>query len=1356
MDALDNKIKDFSKAMQTSNANINKLNAKIKMNAKRRKIVSAGKYKARRWLMARRTKEYKRLNHVVNTLIKQITKLKHKQTKTEELTANYKNLLEEVKGLKDKLGKTTKTPVVKIFNPKQKVTEKVRPKVTKVPKVKPSRVKIIKNIRPKVTIKPTVTIKPKVELKPKVKKIKKVKTNKPIVKNQKKITKQVKKIKKNMSKEKKINKEMPKVTNISKVMPKVKKIKKVMPKVTKITKIMPKVKKIKKVMPKVTKITKIMPKVKKIKKVMPKVTKVKKIMPKVEKTTKIMPKVKKVKTIMPKVKKVKTVKPKVTKTTKIMPKVKKVKIVKPKVEKTTKIMSKVKKVKTVKPKVTKTTKIMPKVKKVKTVKPKVETTTKIMPKVKKIKIVKPKVEKTTKIMPKVKKIKIVKPKVTKTTKIMPKVKKVKTVKPKVTKTTKIMPKVKKVKTVKPKVTKTTKIMPKVKKIKTVKPKVKKVKTVKPKVKKVKIVNPKVEKTTKIMPKAKNVKTVKSKVEKTTKIMPKEKKVKIVKPKVKKVKTVKPKVTKTTKIMAKAYKHKKMIFIPKVKKTTKMMPKGYNYALGKKAAQSSTWHSKYAASKAVDGKENTFTHTKNEKNAYWSVDLGKTINVKQINIINRNNCCGNRLKNIAVTVGQNRHQMKLCSNFKGPGKTGQVIMLTCKSPISGRHVKLLRSGKGYLSLAEVQVIGHTGENIKPKPEEENKNPKPEGYNYALGKKAAQSSTAHSKYAASKAVDGKESTFTHTKNENNAYWSVDLGKTVNVTQINIINRKNCCGNRLKNIAVTVGQNRHQMKLCSNFKGPGKTGQEIMLTCKSPMSGRHVKILRSGKGYLSLAEVQVIGHTGENIKPKPEEENNKPKPEGYNYALGKKAAQSSTAHSKYAASKAVDGKESTFTHTKNENNAYWSVDLGKTVNVTQINIINRKNCCGNRLKNIAVTVGQNRHQMKLCSNFKGPGKTGQEIMLTCKSPMSGRHVKILRSGKGYLSLAEVQVIGHTGENEKQPVKPEGGNKKPVKPEGENKKLKAEGYNYALGKKAAQSSTLHSKYAASKAVDGNENTFTLTRHGNDAYWSVDLGKTVNVKQINIINRKKCCGNRLRNIAVRVGQNRHQMKLCSNFKGPGKAGQVIMLTCKSPISGRHVKLLRSGKGYLSLAEVQVIGHTGENEKRPTKPEGGNKKPVKPEGYNYALGKKAAQSSTWHSKYAASKAVDGKKSTFTHTKNENNAYWSVDLGKTVNVKQINIINRQDCCGYRLKNIAVTVGQNPHGMKLCNNFKGPGKTRQVIMITCKRPISGRHVKLLRRGKGFLTLAEVQVIGDTGEIKKPVKPEGTSKKRPTARVKKHVSV
>ncbi|VDI25850.1 Hypothetical predicted protein, partial [Mytilus galloprovincialis] len=303
--------------------------------------------------------------------------------------------------------------------------------------------------------------------------------------------------------------------------------------------------------------------------------------------------------------------------------------------------------------------------------------------------------------------------------------------------------------------------------------------------------------------------------------------------------------------------------------------------------------------------------------------------------------------------------------------------------------------------------------------------------------------------------------------------------------LYNPERSLGNRLKNIAVTVGLNLKKMKNCSNFKGPGKNGQVIVLTCKTPISGRYVKILRGGKGILSLAEVLVMGHTGKKVIPakpkgkkvipakskekkvkpaktkgkkvipsKPKEKKVKPakpigkkvipsKPKGTNYALRRKASQSSTHSSRFAASKAVDGVENTFTHTKNQKNPYWSVDLGKTVIVKQINIINRKNCCGNRLKNIAVTVGVNMNKMKHCSNFKGPGKNGQFIVLTCKTPISGRYVKILRSGKGFLSLAEVQVMGHTRKTVI-PAKPKGKKIIPAKSKGQQCIMNPRGANY------------------------------------------------------------------------------------------------------------------------------------------------------------------------------------------------------------------------------------------------------------------------------------------------------------------------
>ena len=87
----------------------------------------------------------------------------------------------------------------------------------------------------------------------------------------------------------------------------------------------------------------------------------------------------------------------------------------------------------------------------------------------------------------------------------------------------------------------------------------------------------------------------------------------------------------------------------------------------------------------------------------------------------------------------------------------------------------------------------------------------------------------------------------------------------------------------------------------------------------------------------------------------------------------------------------------------------------------------------------------------------------------------------------------------------------------------------NVALHKNATQISTfvwLDEHFSsASLAVDGNPNdvfqdlSCTHTLPGRDPWWRVDLGKTVLVKQVGIVNRGDCCSERLINTEVRVGK---------------------------------------------------------------------------------------------------------------------------------------------------------------------------------------------------------------------------------------------
>ena len=80
---------------------------------------------------------------------------------------------------------------------------------------------------------------------------------------------------------------------------------------------------------------------------------------------------------------------------------------------------------------------------------------------------------------------------------------------------------------------------------------------------------------------------------------------------------------------------------------------------------------------------------------------------------------------------------------------------------------------------------------------------------------------------------------------------------------------------------------------------------------------------------------------------------------------------------------------------------------------------------------------------------------------------------------------------------------------------------------------------------------------------------------------------------------------------------------------------------------------------------------------NIALFKPTSQSSTVEFLYA-SNAVDGGKSVHyskcTHTNQESDPWWRVDLGRVEPVAEVNILNRGDCCGDRLNGAEMRVGR----------------------------------------------------------------------------------
>jgi len=154
--------------------------------------------------------------------------------------------------------------------------------------------------------------------------------------------------------------------------------------------------------------------------------------------------------------------------------------------------------------------------------------------------------------------------------------------------------------------------------------------------------------------------------------------------------------------------------------------GDNIALNKTATQSSTAYSG-AAGRAVDGNTSgawangSVTHTSNESEAWWQVDLGAVSDINYINLWNRtNNCCVERLSDYYVFVSDEAFESEdLSATLNQSGVSNYYFSGAAGSPTqidvygTGRYLRVQLAGTNPLSIAEFEVFGET-DNSNPTP------------------------------------------------------------------------------------------------------------------------------------------------------------------------------------------------------------------------------------------------------------------------------------------------------------------------------------------------------------------------------------------------------------------------------------------------------------------------------------------------------------------------------------------------------------------------------------------------------------------------------------------------------------------
>ncbi|XP_075437454.1 fucolectin-like [Ascaphus truei] len=140
----------------------------------------------------------------------------------------------------------------------------------------------------------------------------------------------------------------------------------------------------------------------------------------------------------------------------------------------------------------------------------------------------------------------------------------------------------------------------------------------------------------------------------------------------------------------------------------LQPGGTNVARNGEAIQSSDYVYKPMgyANQSIDGNregnyhQGSCTHTKKEKDPWWMLDLKNSYSIGPIVIVNRQDCCSERLNGAEVRVGNSpNNDNPVC----GTVTSADSIITFCCNGMLGRYVSVVIPGASeILTLCEVEV------------------------------------------------------------------------------------------------------------------------------------------------------------------------------------------------------------------------------------------------------------------------------------------------------------------------------------------------------------------------------------------------------------------------------------------------------------------------------------------------------------------------------------------------------------------------------------------------------------------------------------------------------------------------------
>ena len=139
---------------------------------------------------------------------------------------------------------------------------------------------------------------------------------------------------------------------------------------------------------------------------------------------------------------------------------------------------------------------------------------------------------------------------------------------------------------------------------------------------------------------------------------------------------------------------------------------------------------------------------------------------------------------------------------------------------------------------------------------------------MGRASSVYSNDEEKWGPSFAIDGKISNshtkLFHSRDRLFPWLEVGLPSPTNITNVTIVNRASCCGNRLKSVEVRAGmekipdgskgQKLEINTICGHFAGPGENGATYVITCNTPILAKYITIQLLSENYLQINEMTI----------------------------------------------------------------------------------------------------------------------------------------------------------------------------------------------------------------------------------------------------------------------------------------------------------------------------------------------------------------------------------------------------------------------------------------------------------------------------------------------------------------------